>query len=399
MLGNLLVIVNDFPTEGNSRARNVFVKNQVIALRKYFKNVYVVVPFPAGLEYIRKVNYKNYSYENIHVYFLKYINPLFPVTWQYLRELWIYLEARRIIRFVKEENISFDLINAHYSWPSGAVSTELNKHYHAPLIITEHTHLSLYPLINKKDRIIVRTWSRADALVRVCKKDIPLLSSICAKEKIAYIPNGYDPRIIKYMDKEEARRNLNLPLEKKIIFNLAELLPVKGQKYLIEAMKTVSHERDDVICLIGGNGPLKGILEQQIKRLGLGDHVKLVGRIPHSEVFSWYSAADIFVLPSISEASACVVIEAMACGKPVVATNNHGSEDIIISDDFGFLCDSANSQQLTKNILSALNKDWNTDKIRSYAEKFTWENNAKQTVKLFESIIGVKPSKLTKSYE
>jgi glycosyltransferase involved in cell wall biosynthesis len=260
--------------------------------------------------------------------------------------------------------------------------------YSVPLVITEHAHVTLYPLIEKKDKVIVRTWNCADALVRVCRKDIPIFSSIFPKEKIFYIPNGYDQGNIKDMTKEEARKILNLPLDKNILFNLAILQNYKGHKYLIEAIQKVLQERSNILCLIGGDGPLKETLEEQIRHLGLEENVKLLGRIPHNEVSHWYSAADIFVLPSINESFGIVQIEAMACGKPVVATYNGGSEEIIISEDYGLLCDSTDSQQLAKNILVALNREWDAEKIRSYARGFTWEKNAEQTVKLFESIIG-----------
>lgn len=387
MLKNLLVVVNNFPNEDNSYIVNIFVKEQVKALGPYFQNIFVIVPFPAGLQYKRKTRYENYCFDNVRIYFLKYLNPLFPITWKYFREIWIYQEAQAIVNLIKKENINFDLINAHYTWPSGAVAVELKKQFNVPLVITEHAHVTLYPLIEKRDKILVDIWNQADAVIRVNKKDIPLFSTIAPRNKFFYVPNGYNRDDISYIPQETARGKLGLPLDKKILFNLAGLYPYKGHRYLIQAMKEVIEERDDVLCFIGGSGHLEKELKKQIKRLGLENHVKLLGFIPHDEVACWNSAADLFVLPSLNESFGIVQIEAMACRKPVAATYNCGSEEIITSEDYGLLCESANPKALAKNILIALDKEWDNDKIVEYAEQFTWENNAKETIKLYENLI------------
>ncbi len=75
------------------------------------------------------------------------------------------------------------------------------------------------------------------------------------------------------------------------------------------------------------------------------------------------NACDLFVLPSISESFGVVQIEALACGKPVVATRNGGSEEVITSDDYGLLVDPANPNELREKIIEAPDKDWDREKI------------------------------------
>ena len=100
-------------------------------------------------------------------------------------------------------------------------------------------------------------------------------------------------------------------------------------------------------------------------------------------------ATNLFVLPSLSLSIGVVQIEAMACGVPVVATRNGGSEEIIISEDYGLLCEPANPEDLAEKILIALEKEWDREKIRKYAEQFTWDNIAKKVVEVYEEVLKV----------
>ncbi|MBE9593771.1 MAG: glycosyltransferase, partial [Proteobacteria bacterium] len=95
---------------------------------------------------------------------------------------------------------------------------------------------------------------------------------------------------------------------------------------------------------------------------------------------------DVFVLPSLRESFGVVQIEAMACGKPIVATRNGGSEEIITSEDYGLLCGPANPEELAEKILIALDKEWDGEKIRGYAERFRWENIVKEIVKVYKAV-------------
>jgi len=102
----------------------------------------------------------------------------------------------------------------------------------------------------------------------------------------------------------------------------------------------------------------------------------------------WMNVANIFVLPSLSESFGVLQIEAMACGVPVVATRNGESEEIITSEDYGLLYEPGNPDDLAEKILIALEKEWDREKIRKYAEQFTGNNIAKKVVEVYENILG-----------
>ena len=206
-------------------------------------------------------------------------------------------------------------------------------------------------------------------------------------KKIDIVSNGYDGLLFYPMDSNECKKKLNLPIDKKIILNVANLLEEKGQIYLIKGMKYVVSQNTDVLCLIIGEGKLKADFEQEIKMSGLENYVKLLGSKAHDEIPYWMNACDIFILPSLIESFGLAQIEAMGCGKPIIATYNGGSEEIIACKEYGFLCETANAKLLAENILLAMNMEFDTNKIQMDATKFKWDNVSGQIKKLYEEVL------------
>jgi glycosyltransferase involved in cell wall biosynthesis len=90
----------------------------------------------------------------------------------------------------------------------------------------------------------------------------------------------------------------------------------------------------------------------------------------HDEIPVWMDACDVFVLPSLNEGSPIVMFESLGFGKPFVGTKVGGIPEIITSEDYGLLCEPANQKELAEKILAALDKEWDDEKIRKYAEQF-----------------------------
>ncbi|MEN3016847.1 MAG: glycosyltransferase family 4 protein [Candidatus Methanosuratincola petrocarbonis] len=391
----LLILLNDFPDVKNNYIGNIFVKEQVRSISKHVEQVNVLVPIPFGMGLKRKTCYSDYSiYGNVDVRFIRYFNPLFPITFSRFRKQWILAEFHAIDRFIQRENLVFDLIHAHYSWPSGALAVELKRKYKVPVVITEHSHITLYPRLLKKDPLLSETFTNADAIIRVNKKDLYMFKRTVPSGNFIYIPNGYSPERIKNFPKDVARNSLHLPLNSKVLINVARLSPVKGQRHLIQAMSIIAKERNDVICYIGGSGPLKSDLEKQTEALDLQDKVKLVGFIPDADLGLWLSAADFFVLPSLSEGNPTVMFEALGAGLPFVGTRVGGVPVVIASEDYGLLVEPGDPKDLADKIRMALGKEWDREKIREYAKQFTWENIAKLLLDVYQSVLSKEKTSL-----
>jgi len=146
-------------------------------------------------------------------------------------------------------------------------------------------------------------------------------------------------------------------------------------------MEKIVRGRKDILCIIIGSGELYKKLERQIHSRGIEDFVILAGGKPHDEISTWMNASDLFVLPSISESFGVVQIEAMACGKPVVATRNGGSEEIVTSSNFGFLVEPANPDDLAEKIRLALIREWDYEAIVRHVKTYAWENIRKEDIR------------------
>lgn len=385
---NLLVITPSYPNKDNTFIVDSFVKNQLDPFKKYFKNIYVVAPVLFTFKKLTKDKLcENYSYGNIKVYYPRcYYIPIF------LCKQLIDNRFKVIDNLIKEENIRFDLIHAHFTWPSSYIGVKLKEKYHCPVVVTIHENSEwLSKEITMNHPLINSSWKNADALLRVNKKDVQVLKQY--NDNVFPVSNGFSPRF-KPLDRDECRKKLNLPLDHKILFSLGWLIERKGFNYLIDAMKIITEERNDVLCFIGGSVPsedelrskLKTQLQKQITDLNLQDYVKLIGAVPDDLLPVWMNACDMFVLPSLGEGNPVVMFESLGCGKPFVGTRVGGIPEVIISEDYGLIADPKNSKDLAEKIKIALTNEWNSSYIREYAEQFTWDKIAIETCKIYSEL-------------
>jgi len=154
-----------------------------------------------------------------------------------------------------------------------------------------------------------------------------------------------------------AKHNLE---DRKIILFLGRIVKIKGLDYLIESFSRLENDENNAFLIIAGEGPESTNYEKTAKEIGI-KNILFTGRVSKKEISSYYNACDIFVLPSIYykhsyEPWGLVINEAMAFGKPVIATNAVGSStDLIINNMNGFIVQEKNVNQLyeaMKNILS-----------------------------------------------
>ena len=378
----LLILTPSYPNEDESFIAETFVKYQVDELKRYFKKIIVIAPVLRSFGYLKKDRLcKDYTYENVEVYFPRSI--YIPLFW--LSKILIDNRLQAVERCIEEHHLHFDLIHAHFTWPSGYIGVRLREKYGKPVITTIHENGDWFDQeVGMNHPLINTAWSGADALIRVNRKDVPVLKRY--NERVYSIPNGFSPAFHP-IDTAVARERLGLPGDVKIVFSLGNLIQRKGFNYLIDAMEQICNQRDDVFCFIGGAGPERGSLQVQIDRLHLGEKVKLLGSVPSDILPLWMNACDLFVLPSLSESFGVVQIEALACGKPVVSARNRGSEEVVISDEYGLLVDPADPEDLAEKILVALDREWDRDAILEYAQRYTWENIAKKIMGVYTQIL------------
>jgi len=379
---DLLIITPSYPNEDNTYIRESFVKNQIESLKKYFNQIIVISPVFFSFKLLSKDKLcKNYSYDNVQVYYPRcsYI-PLL-----YFNKYLIDNRLQVVEHLINKENIQFDLIHAHFTWPSAYIGVKLKEIFHKSVIVTIHANSDrFYKEVGMNHPLLNYSWKNSDALIRVNKKDVPMLKKF--NKNVYSIPNGF-PSQFKSLDQKECRESLGLPQNVNILFTLGWLIERKGFNYLIEAMDIILKERKDVYCFIGGSGKLKDKLQSQINDLKLERYVKLIGFIPDELLPLWMGACDVFVLPSLSEGNPTVMFEALGSGRPFVGTDVGGVSEILISEDYGLLFEPRNSTDLANKIQVALETEWNHQKIYEYAQQFTWDNISMKILDLYHKVM------------
>ena len=388
---DLLVIChsyNDFqkdPTETNAphfSSVNVLVRtNAFIELGHY---LHIPLPQLVRFSSAHKVD-KTGTPANVHLH----LTPVlyFPTEQGYKTLGEKHLSS--VEALIHRHRIAFDLIHAHFTWSSGYVGARLKEKYGVPFVVTAHGE-DIYRL-PFKDAVwrknIEYVLNTADAIITVSRSNHACIRKLDVKTPVHVIPNGFRSDLFCSSEMSECRRVLGLPIDRRILLTVGSLIPVKGQKYLIEAVSEIIREKNDILCVIVGDGGLRTTIERQLRSLGLEDHVMLAGAKPHNEIPLWINACDLFVLPSLNEGNPTVMFEVLGCGKPFVGTKVGGVPDIITSDTYGFLVNPADPRDLKEKILMALEHTWDRQAILSYATRYTWENIAEEIRGVYNQVL------------
>jgi len=318
----------------------------------------------------------------------------------------IYFElayGSRIVRLLKM--LKPDILHAHFAYPEGWCSyiALRNTNLKIPFVVTLHGYDILteprvgYGIrLNKRYDILVRrVLNEADAVIvasRAVYEEARKL--VKSEEKIHLIPNSVDiQRFNPLIDGSKIRRLYNAE-DKYIVFTLRHHEPKYGIAYLILAAKIVLKHRKDVVFIIGGDGSLRRFHMALAERLGIKDYVFFPGRIPQDEAPFYYAASDIVVVPSLQEAWGLVATEAMACGKPVIASRVGGLPDQVIDSYNGFLVPSRDPKTLADRILYLLDnpsemKRMGLNSRRLAEERFDIEKRIHRILKLYRELLVV----------
>ena len=394
----VLIITHAFPTKYNPIA-SIFLLQQLNELKKYC-DVKIIFPYA----YVPKISilnpYHKFSavpfketFSGMEVYHPKYF--MFP-RFRGLYESWLfpsvlYLEALSSWSHSKRtgeklmEAWNPDIIHIHGQVSESLIGVHLKQKYKKPLLVTLYgsdlerfakkfptRYLSRYALDNS-DKIIVQSKFQQKILKKMGFESLPIpMGALLDKFK----PRG----------KNASRKALNLPLDKKIILFVGHLFERKGVEYLVRAMNIVKEKDSSILCCIIGSGSLESSLKKLSEDLELEDYIAFLGQEKRENIPLYMNACDVVALPSLSEGLPVVLCEALASGKPVVATNVFGTPELV-DKDTGYLVKPKNPADLAEKILLALNKRWDKSKLTKKASGFSVANSAGKILKLYEGFV------------
>ena len=381
----VLVFTTLFP---NSEMPNyaVFIKERIAHLAKCC-DIRVVAPVPYFPKLKVNKRWDRFSrvpleetIEGVTVYHPRYF--IIPKVVRSLYGIFMFLS---VVGFIKKlrKKFDFDMIDAHFVYPDGFAALLLGRLFNKKVVVNARgTDINVYAkrrIIKRLVQYVVRNAAGVIAVSEDLKEKI--ISLGVSKERVDVNPNGVEIDKFFYIEKKEARRTLRLPQDDKMLLSVGNLLEAKGFGLLIEALSTI--KEGDAKLFIIGEGPHRSHIEKLIKQFNLKGRVKLVGEVSHKELASWYSAADAFCLTSLREGRPNVVLEALACGTPVVTMNKWGLSNIM-TQEMGILLDSYKSDAITSAIERILKKKLDRKGISLRMKDFSWDRTAATVADLFE---------------
>ena len=214
-----------------------------------------------------------------------------------------------------------------------------------------------------------------------------------AKRRIVTVHEGIDLGRVEAAPPAKLHQELWLPHHAPLVGNVAALVPHKGQRCLIEAAAEVVRRQPDARVIIAGEGELRDALTHQIKQHHLEKHVMLVGFRP--DVLSLHKAFDVFVMSSVTEGLGTSLLDAMAAGKPVVATTVGGIPEVVVDGETGILVPPRNHHAMADAIVrlladAPLRERMGAAGLARVRERFTAEVMVRNTLLVYERVAGNK---------
>jgi len=313
--------------------------------------------------------------------------PLIPKVGMTVAPLLLAAASIGPLRSLQAEGFDFDVIDAHYYYPDGVAAAWLAQRFRKPLAITARgTDLNLIPDHALPRRMIQWAARQADASIGVCRALTDVLRSWGVDErKLHVMRNGVDLQRFHPEPPPQARDRLGLT-GAPLLLSVGHLIERKGHHLAVQAMPAVLKRFARARLLIVGEGEERGRLFALIQQLGLQDSVRLIGAVPNEQMAGWYSAADALILASSREGWANVLLEAMACGTPVVATRIWGTPEVVAVDEVGLLVDQRDAPSLVTALVQLLEQPRDRAEVRRYAEGFSWHATSQAQRDLFDRL-------------
>jgi glycosyltransferase involved in cell wall biosynthesis len=380
---NVLVLATTFP-RWKDDSSSAFVYELSKRLRDKDIEIIVLAPHHEGAKFYEEM-------EGLKVYRFPYFYPL-----KYQRlcynggmlpnfkkshmakiqlPLLILINIFYIFRLIKKEKI--DLIHAHWIIPSGFVCNIVKSILRKPLIVSVHGSdivLIRNPYFRPIGRHILKAIDTC-TVNSTATRDL-VLGVFRSNKEPQIIPMGVDLNVFKPFSRHTYGNNSE---KSPTILTVGRLDKNKGFNYLIDAMPKLIHKFPKLKLIIVGDGPEKNNLLNQIKNLHLEQNVSLAGAVRNKDLPKFYNQADLFVLPSLKEGLGVVLLEAMACGTPVIGSNVGGITDIIINGENGSFIKPRDADDIVEKVMLCLLDEKQLQKysingLITVTKKFSWSS-------------------------
>jgi glycosyltransferase involved in cell wall biosynthesis len=391
-----IAVVSTFYPNTADPVRAVFVRNLVAALERYAE-LTIVSPVPYAPPIRNKVRWR--ALRSIPRMEIddgrEVLHPRYVVVprCDAINGFTYFAGTLRTLRVLMCRH-RIDLLHAHCAFPDAVGVARLASWLKLPFVVTVHgSDINVYG-----ERFLIRDqikWAlgRAAAVIAVSAdlKDkvsrlVPLNS-----QRVVHIPcAGVDSRIFKVIDQKTARRSLGLDEDGRIVMFVGRLVPIKAVDVLLRAWRRLRLDgrvlRNDCLVIVG-DGPERAALEAQSCNNELQDIVRFVGDFSQEKIAAWLGAASAFCLPSRNEGTPNVIIEALASGRPVVASRVGGVPEVVSEGVTGLLVESGNEALLAQALATALERQWDAEQIAASVANYTWDILGRRNIATLQAVL------------
>ncbi len=296
-----------------------------------------------------------------------------------------YITPKMIPYLLSSDVQDIDIIHSFgYCTFQSLLANALGKLRNIPCVLTPQYHPWGTIYANTAGIKVIRS---ANKIIAQCESEFKDLSRFIKKSKIQKIPTGIDSSRFLHLSQENLKEKLGLQNEK-IILSVGKLASHKGTDTLIKAISKLRHQfKADFKGILIGGGERIGEYKNFAKRLGIQDNVIFMGRVDSETLLEAYAAADVFVLPSLHESFGITLVEAAACGKPIVSTRVGVAFDLIKEANTGFFCNHNDPDDLARKIIRVIEDDRFSENAKKHRNSvlanYDWSNVFDKTEEIY----------------
>jgi teichuronic acid biosynthesis glycosyltransferase TuaC len=371
----ITVVTPYFPTsEGSYRGHSAF---QTLRFLKRWADIHVVCPLTSypRWKWLTPRTYDppdlTYKPRGLDATYFQY--PAIPIVTRAVNGL---ICEQYLLPHVRASRP--DLILNYWLYPEGFSAVRVGRTLGVPVIvgaIGSDVRRITDPYIR---HLVRRTVVEAAGVITVSEELRQRTIALgVPPERVTTILNGCDGTVFRPGDRDEARRRLAIDLSGELIVYAGALLPTKGLAELTEAFIGLAGIRPNLRLALIGEGVFGERLKARAAKAGVQNRLLTPGRQESAGVASWMRACDVFCLPSYSEGCPNVVIEALSCGRPVVATDVGGIPELV-KESSGILIPARDHEKLRAALDRALSMTWDTDRAAATFQR-DWEQVAEET--------------------
>lgn len=387
MTHNILVVTTLYPNQIQFR-HGIFVETRIRHLQLSGKvNITVIAPvpwFPVKStffpEYSKLVDVPDFEIRHeISIYHPRYW--VIPKIGMSITPFFLAWSIYRQIAQLQKEGHSFDLIDAHYYFPDGVAAAIIAKLLKIPLIITARgSDINQIADFYLPRKMILWASKIARFNLAVCNALIERMIELgVPKETTLTVRNGVNLQLFQPLANRDILKQKWL-VKQRLLISVGFLIERKGHHLIIEALPLLP----DYQLFIAGGGEWADKLKALVQNLGLQDRVRFLGEVRQQQLVELYNCADALILASSREGWANVLLEAMACGTPVVATNIWGTPEVVQTPEAGVLCRERTAPSIAEAVQRLFSAYPDRLQTRHYAERFSWDETTRKILEIFE---------------